>query len=82
MKRSPTDSYFVQVEYAWRNPDGEGRTQKRVTPLFHSKADDLHSMYHEYRQEMQEEFKASNRHKYMKDLVIIQFHVEPNELED
>lgn len=78
MKKSPTDSYFVQVEYAWRGPDGKCCIQKRVTPLFHSKANELHTMYHEYYRELWEELKHVGR---TEGLTIIQFHVEPNELE-
>ncbi|UWS61948.1 hypothetical protein N2384_01585 [Bacillus paralicheniformis] len=81
MKKSPTDSYFVQVEYAWFDSDGRSLENKRITPLYRSRATDLHSMYHEYYRDLREELKSLGKLEHMENLVIIQFHVEPNELE-
>lgn len=82
MKRSPTDSYFVQAEYAWFDHDGHPLTDKRITPLFRSKAKDIHSMYHDYLRDLRKSLELSGRLEHMNSLVIIQFLVEPNELED
>lgn len=82
MKKSPTDSYFVQAEYAWFDHDGRPLTDKRITPLFRSKAKDMHSMYHDYLRDLRESLELSDRLKHMSNLCIIQFHVEPNELEE
>ncbi len=81
MKKSPTNSYFVQVEYAWFDSDGRPLDNKRVTPLYRSQAVDLHSMYHEYYRDLQEELRSTGRLEHMENLTIIQFLVEPNELE-
>lgn len=82
MKRSPTDSYFVQVEYSWLGPDGREYNRKRVTPAYYSRAESLGDMYHEYKDELKAEFTSLLSDGYMRALTITQFHAEPNELEE